>query len=161
MEGGQDIGSETSEEAESRTDDDVPEVDERSDVHDFDFQDVPGLRTLDLDGTGERMHLPEIEREDAVGPECPGRRPDIQRISAQELDRLTLTDLRDGRDILVPSVVENLREAVDGPASTRRGVRGFGDDDVRSTNARSGHALTGRGKPRADAGDSRRRGRAQ
>src|SRR5207245_9477550 len=119
-EGGQEIGPETPEEPEGRADHDVAEVDERSDVQDLDFQDVAGLRSLHGDGTRERMHLREVEREDAARRERRRRRADVERVPAQKLDRLALADRRRGRNVLVPAVMHYSGKAVDG----RDGARG-------------------------------------
>ena len=79
----------------------------------------------------------------------------------EELDRLALTHRHHGRNILVPAVVQGLRESVD----CRDGPRGRvdvdnGDDDVRPTHAGSGHALACRRQGCADPGDGGRGGGA-
>ena len=67
MKPGQQVGAQTAEQAQRRADRDVAEVDERRHVHDFDLQHIAGLCAFDLDGTGEGVHLAEIEGENAIG----------------------------------------------------------------------------------------------
>ena len=78
---------------------------------DGDFDRVPGLGPVDIDGTGDRIDLREIQRRDigrgAVGIEVPAA-----AIHAFEADRRARRDFLDGRDRTIPPEV--MMRAVDG-----------------------------------------------
>src|SRR5262249_47592446 len=100
------VRAETAKQAERRPDRDVAEVDERRDIDDLDFENIPGLCALDFHRTSQRVHLREVESENAGRRQRPRRRADVQRVPAQELDSLALTNRGDARQVLVETVVQ-------------------------------------------------------
>ena len=78
------------------------------DVDELDLQHVAGLRALDVDRPGQRMHRAGVERGE-IGDRGVGRDLAVERVAGFQRDFLALADLERGRDVGVVAVVAAAR----------------------------------------------------